>query len=43
MQKALIGYYCLGIRMKMDKSNWRRATNKLEEMNLIFNRIKEMK
>ena len=42
IENALLGYYCLGVRVKVDRSNWRRAINKLETINQLIERIKEL-
>ncbi len=43
LKKALVGYYCFGIKSdKINKSNFRRAVLKLERVNKLVNEIKEL-
>jgi hypothetical protein len=42
LTNAILGYYCLGVRLKVDKSNWRRAINKMEETDKLIQKIKEL-
>jgi len=42
MNNALIGYYCLGVRVKIDKSNFKRYRKKLESVNDKVNQLKEL-
>jgi len=42
MINAILGYYCFGVRLKVDKSNWRRSITKMEKINSMIERIKEL-